>query len=149
MIHSGQLDSSSGRLEIFGSRDHVSVDVSDRIGPREPIPQKAIVLAVVSFGVLADCPSRILVAVDVGGEKEFEVEPVKRDSDEGLGSLTGISTASESLVEENPEAGRPFFSVQVQSRCSSDDACSVFPSFGRTTYFEPSRSSQSLSASSM
>ena len=63
----------------------------------------------------------------MGGDDEFEGKPVERDSEEGIGSFTGISTSPKSLVEENPEVGRMFLSVRVQSRCSGDDAGSVFP----------------------
>lgn len=61
--------------------------VGHGIGLRMPIPQKPLVLAVIPFDVRFDCSSRRLVSVNVGGDNEFEVESVKRDGENGIGSF--------------------------------------------------------------
>jgi hypothetical protein len=94
---------SFGRLEVLFSGDRVSVHVDNRTIHGKPIPQQAFVLTTVPFNVLLNSSSRFLVPVDIGGDDEFEIEAVKRDSENRISSLARISAPPKSRIEDDAE----------------------------------------------
>ncbi len=102
------------------------MNVSNRVRQRNPIPEKTLVLTSIPFDVLVDCPSRLLVPVDVGGDDEFEIKSVERHGEQGVGSFAGVPPAPESLLEKNTKVRRSVFPVRLQSRRSGDDVRTVF-----------------------